>query len=837
MESYRIAGIVIIALSAFFNCLFALMIILHRRSTPRFNATLTRLPAVSVLLTMRNLDDGLEENIASVLSSEYPDFNVFVAVDSMEDLCVPVLERAIARFPGVRSTVVATGHLGSGNPKINKLARLEAMSDASLFWVLDSDTRVFPDTLSALVAQHIGSGAHIVFSPVRCSGARTFGSILEMSYVNFFLSGSMLAAWKLFRARVVVGKSLLVDAHALRHFGGFAYFADVLSEDHWLGEAFHQSGFDVQCNYTWVNNIKETTTVKNFYRRIRRWATLRFCLKTPVYLLEILFNPIGLSLLFMPVLKPLFPPLFAALVFLRLTLEYLVFFAVNENDRRNLRVILGLAPAVLMKDLIMLLVYFIPFFSRQVLWRGSRIKIAKDTRIVVKNAGPAGRLISDSKSSAVITVLMGLGHLRAAYPLLCLKLGKMLPYGSRASTPLAEYRIWRSMRRSYYFISRAEDVPVLGSLLTRAMAWMERIDPDYRLRDQSKPNFLVRFLDCLITRRGVCRDLTEKLRHVSGPIIHTYFATAIAADKAFGADAKKENYLVLCDSDFNRVWVPKDPHRSNLRYCVPCSQAKRRLIAYGVAEERIYTTGFPLPLENTGCDEDLDTLKSDVFERLQRLDPAHRFFQAHDTEVTQVLHRAPALLNRNTEPFTITFAVGGAGAQVKLACDIVTCLGDAIRKGMIRIILSAGIRKRSLVRILNQVNQLGLYDELGRNVQLIFDPDPFRYFDAFNLCLRRTDVLWTKPSELVFYAGLGIPILMAPPIGSHEELNATWLHNIRAGVEAPGPVEFCNEWLLDLRDSGRFAEAAWHGFLKARKRGAFRIKSLVQGEPAGEGGP
>ena len=78
---------------------------------------------------------------------------------------------------------------------------------------------------------------------------------------------------------------------------------------------------------------------------------------------------------------------------------------------------------------------------------------------------------------------------------------------------------------------------------------------------------------------------------------------------------------------------------------------------------------------------------------------------------------------------------------------------------------------------------------------------------------------------------------MAPAIGSHEELNATWLHNIRAGIEPPGPVESCNEWLFDLRDSGRFAEAAWNGFLKARKRGAFRIKRLVQGEPAGEGGP
>ena len=35
------------------------------------------------------------------------------------------------------------------------------------------------------------------------------------------------------------------------------------------------------------------------------------------------------------------------------------------------------------------------------------------------------------------------------------------------------------------------------------------------------------------------------------------------------------------------------------------------------------------------------------------------------------------------------------------------------------------------------------------------------YWHAFNGTLADVDVIWTKPSEMVFYAGLGIPLILA----------------------------------------------------------------------------
>jgi hypothetical protein len=174
------------------------------------------------------------------------------------------------------------------------------------------------------------------------------------------------------------------------------------------------------------------------------------------------------------------------------------------------------------------------------------------------------------------------------------------------------------------------------------------------------------------------------------------------------------------------------------------------------------------------------------------------------------------------------FAVGGAGAQVEMVRRILAGLKDKLRSGQVRLTFSCGIMRRIFERVVGDINRAGLSGEINRTIQIVYDQDVFVYLDRFNQALRKTDVLWTKPSELTFYCGLGLPILMAEPIGAQEELNRRWLREIHAGVDAPGSPESCGEWLYDLRDSGRLAEAAWDGFLKARKLGTYKIERLIQ---------
>jgi len=424
---------------------------------------------------------------------------------------------------------------------------------------------------------------------------------------------------------------------------------------------------------------------------------------------------------------------------------------------------------------------------------------------------------------------MGLGHLRAAAPLRGIANNGVLIYGSRRTTPAREYRIWKRLRRLYYASSKAGSIPVFGRIVLGLMLALERIRPYYPKSDLSRPNLAVKLLKRLIDKRGLCRALQERIAETRLPVVHTFYATAIALDsflKGSGSDAG-DNYLLICDADFNRVWVPENPRASRIIYLAPCTQVRKRLLAYGVSEKAILMTGFPLPKENIGSETGLEILKDDLFQRLLRLDPTGKFFSLHHESVLYWLGREPVQRFREKR-FHLTFAVGGAGAQMEMVKAILFSLRRSIKADEILLTLSCGIQKHVLERVLKYINSMDLTNELDRGIHLIYEQDVFTYLASFNANLRRTDVLWTKPSELVFYSGLGLPILMAPPIGTHEELNKRWLREIHVGISPSGPIAACGEWLFDLWENGRFAEAAWDGFLKVRKLGTYKIERLIR---------
>ena len=116
----------------------------------------------------------------------------------------------------------------------------------------------------------------------------------------------------------------------------------------------------------------------------------------------------------------------------------------------------------------------------------------------------------------------------------------------------------------------------------------------------------------------------------------------------------------------------------------------------------------------------------------------------------------------------------------------------------------------------------------GKNVFVHSSPSKKKYFKDFSKILSKTDVLWTKPSELVFYAGLGIPIIIAPPIGSQEVSNRRWLLDIGAGIDQKKP-ELLYQWLPDLIRQGALAEAAMQGFVEIPKDGTGTIKKILCG--------
>ena len=418
----------------------------------------------------------------------------------------------------------------------------------------------------------------------------------------------------------------------------------------------------------------------------------------------------------------------------------------------------------------------------------------------------------------VVSAEMGYGHERAAHALADLA-EEILVAGSSANTDPDEARFWHRLRWSYEVLSRTRNLPLLGLALFGAVDALLRIPPFYPLRDLSHPSINNYIVDHLI-HQGLGRTLLERLRTRPLPMISTFYAPALVADRRYANGI----YSVICDSDLNRVWVASKPRESQIRYFAPCGRAMRRLRQYGVPDERIFITGFPLPLENIGGPH-MKTLKADVLARLGRLDPRGRFTKIFGSTARELLGTRPEPAS-DGERVTVTFAVGGAGAQTEIGMMLAKSLKPGILNRRFRLILIAGVHRLIEKAFIEFAETIGLQEALGDGLVIACFDDKPAYFEGFNALMRETDILWTKPSELTFYSALGLPIVMAPPIGSQESKNMRWLTDKGCGVPQYNP-RAALEWLLDLLEDGVFAEKAIAGFIKNRKLGVLKIEEVL----------
>lgn len=418
----------------------------------------------------------------------------------------------------------------------------------------------------------------------------------------------------------------------------------------------------------------------------------------------------------------------------------------------------------------------------------------------------------------LVSADMGYGHQRAAYPLKFLAEGnKIITAGFDDLSSKNEKKLWNRLRLMYEFLSRVLKIPVTGKYLFKILDTLLHIPPLYPLRDMSKPSFQLFLLKSLISK-GLCSGMLAQINKKKLPLITSFYAPAIVADmNNYG-----KIYCIICDSDLNRVWVAEDPLNSRIEYFVPCGRARKRLVLYGVPEDHIHLTGFPFPLELLG-DKNLNILKSDLGRRLQILDPDGSFWAVNGQNVEYYIGKENCKIT-SKRTITITFAVGGAGAQKEIGEQIAESLKRRIRAGSVALNLVAGTRPE--VRDYFASIKKNLFHSL-KNVNIIYGKTKDEYFDRFNSVMRTTDILWTKPSELSFYCALGIPIIMTPPIGSQEIHNKKWLIEMKAGISQEDP-RYTDQWLFDLIDNGRIADAAWDGFLKARKYGTYKIMEIIE---------
>ena len=433
--------------------------------------------------------------------------------------------------------------------------------------------------------------------------------------------------------------------------------------------------------------------------------------------------------------------------------------------------------------------------------------------------------VHTEKKPLVVSVEMGYGHLRAARPIADMLGEPVLLVDREPLADAEEQKLWQRVRDAYELTSRLSSLPVVGAPLKWALDELTSIPHLHPHRDLSAPTRGVLTMDRLF-QRDLGRGLVAELRRSGRPLVTTFYSPAVLADRA----GLTQVYCVVTDTDVNRIWAPVDARRTRIRYLVPTHRAAKRLQAYGVPRDRITFTGFPLPDELVGG-PGLPLLTRNLAGRIARLDPDGEFRREHAEELAHFLGPLPA--GEEGRPPLVAFAVGGAGAQAELVRQFLPSLRRDIEEGRLRLALVAGVKDKVRQLFEESLHEARLEGALGRGVEILYRPRLDDYFTAMNALLARTDVLWTKPSEMCFYAALGIPLVCGPPVGVHERLNRRWVREAGAGVKQRD-ARFAADWLGDMLSEGTLAAAAWAGFMRLPKFGLYRVLEVVA---AGSGAP
>lgn len=388
----------------------------------------------------------------------------------------------------------------------------------------------------------------------------------------------------------------------------------------------------------------------------------------------------------------------------------------------------------------------------------------------------------------VVTVNMGYGHQRAALPLLSVaEGGTIVTANDYEGIPDSDRKRWKKMESDYYLISRIkEHGGFIGEWLFRIFDRFQAIYDLNDSRDERKPTLQLRQI-YRYTRSGFGRHLMQKLAEKPIPILTTFFTVAHMADawKYPGAV-----YVVTTDSDVSRAWVSSDPSENNFVYCASTERVAKHLKKYGVPEERIILTGFPLPETLT------DSAEADYRARVERL--------------------------KTNRPLTVVFAVGGAGAQANIGAELIKDIAPSLRSGELRVVLVTGKSEVLSKEFENLRASLGLLEVSMRIMRAHHGLDFFR---EFNHALREADVVMTKPSELSFYAALGLPIVMTPPVGAQEIRNREWLLSLGSGLDYPRRGDL-TDWIREKRADGTFEKAARAGYETMERKGTQHILNL-----------
>lgn len=365
---------------------------LRRLQAPRAQAK-AAWPPVTILKPVCGLEKGLAENLRSACRQDYPEFQVVLSVQAGDDPALPLLLEVQREFGAERVEVVVDGSGTAPNGKIRNLLGALPRARHEILVISDSDVRLRPDYLKAIVAPLAGpnSAAAAAGPAIGCSctlyragGAASWWEALEQLTLNADFVPNLVFARMTGASSFLLGASTALRRATLAEIGGLAALADYLVEDFEMGRRILAAGKRIEVVPYFVDMIVDLKTPAQWWHHQVYWDQNTRSANPWGHFGTLFVRSLPFALLF-AVLRlgdVLGLAVLGAAVALRLATAGL-FLGWGLGDRDGVRR-LALLP---LRDLTGFVSSLLAFVRPTVVWRGARYGLTRDGRMVAEERG------------------------------------------------------------------------------------------------------------------------------------------------------------------------------------------------------------------------------------------------------------------------------------------------------------------------------------------------------------------------------------------------------------------------------------------------------------------
>lgn len=193
------------------------------------------LPPVSILKPVHGPEPRLRENLESFFRQDYPAFELIFGARRADDPALAVVETLRAAYPRVPVKIVLSGEPDQPNAKVCALARMVPAASHEILVITDSDVRVEPGYLRAVVPPLADPAVGLVTCVYRGVPIQGLWSRLEALGMSVEMTSGVLVADMLEGMKFALGPTMVIRRGLLAQLGGIGALASYCSDDYLLG--------------------------------------------------------------------------------------------------------------------------------------------------------------------------------------------------------------------------------------------------------------------------------------------------------------------------------------------------------------------------------------------------------------------------------------------------------------------------------------------------------------------------------------------------------------------------------------------------------------------------